>query len=221
MKRAFYITVTTLLLAVFSVTANAQDTQQEPSTFPCFARTEGCVRDEYDRFQDKTFVRMTPTRLTFPPILGYPSSVYVEIGAEFSSPGKAIKRPEAVTIIFITSSFSATFADKKGVYLLLDGKPYALGDVSLEKESPREYQSRYSLRVPFEVVEKIASAKVVEIRVGSDETSLDEKIKSSFGRLIELVPKEERTVSPATEKAAPPEVKRPKQSRISRRRKRP
>jgi hypothetical protein len=215
MKRAFCITVATLLLALLNATANAQDTQ-EAQTYPCFVRTEGCVWDEYDRFQDKTIVTMTPLHLTFPPVLGYSSSMSVSIGAEFSSSGAAVKRPETITLAFITF-ISNPFADKKGVYLLIDGKSYPLGDVSLERESRNDYESKYSLQAPFEVVEKIATAKTVEIRIGSAETSLDEKVKAPFRRIVEVVPKKESVPSLAKDKAA----SRPKPTRSSPKRGRP
>lgn len=210
--RAICIGVLWLFVAWLAADAKAQNTQ-EPSTFPCYVRIEGCVRAEYDRFKDKTFVTMTPVQLT-----GYSSSVSLALGAEFSSPGRAVKRPEVVTLKFIAFALSSNpFADERGVYLLIDGKPYPLGDLSLEKESSRDYESRYSLQATFDVVEKIASAKMAEIRVGSKETTLDEKVKAPFQRFIELVPKEERAVSPAVEKAVPREVKRPKPARTPRR----
>lgn len=209
MKRAFYIIAMTLLLAMLHAIANAQDTQ-ELSAFPCYAKAEGCVQVEYDRFKDKTFVTMTPVQLT-----DYSSWMRLTVGAEFSSPGNAVKRPETVTFKFIASALSSNpFADEKGVYLLIDGKPYPLGDLSLEKESPRDYESRYSLQVPFEVIEKIASSKLTEIRISSGETILDEKVKGPFRRLVELAPKRE---SSAPAKDAP----RPKPARTSRKRGRP
>jgi hypothetical protein len=211
MKRNVYTAAAALLLMLLNATANAQDTQEAP-TNPCFVKTEGCVWDEYDRFQDKTIVTMTSIHLTFPPIFGHPSSVSVSMGAEFSSSGNAVKRPEVITLTFIVFPLDP-FTDKKGVYLLIDDKPYPLGDVSLGK-SPRDYEARYSLQASFEVVEKIAAAKVVEIRIGSEETTFDEKIKASFRRLVELVPKKE---NPAPAKPSP----RPKPARTSRRRGRP
>lgn len=211
-----WIGVTVPLVLWFASIANAQDTQESP-TFPCYVKTEGCVRVEYDRFKDVTLVAMTPVTLT-----GYSSRMSLAVSAEFSSPGRVIKRPETVILKFIASALSSNpFSDEKGVYLLLDGKSYPLGDLSLEKESPRDYESRYSLRAPFDVVEKLASAKVVEIRVGSAETTLGDQVKAPFRRLVELAPKEERATSPAVEKTLPREVKRPKPARTSRRRGRP
>jgi hypothetical protein len=225
-KRAFYITGTMLLLAVLNATVAAQNPQEPPSD-PCEARKQGCVTVEYDRFKDKTFVTMTPIFLTIPTVTWVDDPVVkVAVGVSFSSSGNTVRRPETVTLIFIATVLHAleakehAFANSKSVDLLIDGKPYPLGEVSLEKESPGYMASgwEYSLRAPFEVIEKITSAKMVEIRAGSVETTIDEKVKAPFRRLIKLVPKEERAASPAVEKAAPREVKRPKSTRPVRRR---
>jgi hypothetical protein len=146
----------------------------------------------------------------------------VAVGAEFSSPGNAVKRPQTITLKLIASALSSNpFADEMGVYLLIDGKPYPLGDLSWEKESSRDYESRYSLQVPFEVVEGIASSKLTEIRISSNETTLDEKIKAPFRRLIEVVPKKDSVAAPMKDRIAPRELKRPKPTRSSQRNGRP
>lgn len=220
MKRAFYITVTMLLLAWLDATANAQNSQE---TFtPSEAKIEERVKVEYDRFKDKTFVAMLPLFLTIPTV-EYKNDPFMKlaVGVVYSSSGNTIKRPESVSFVFTSSAWDAfsrveAFEKNKGVYLLIDGSPYPLGDVSLVRAERNEaiITRTYGLEVSFKFVEMIATSKTVEMRAGSVETILDENIKSSFRRLVEVAPKKE---SPAPANAAP----RPKSARTSRKHGRP
>jgi hypothetical protein len=221
MKRAFYIAAVVLLIARLNATANAQNSQE--TSVSSEAKPEERVKVEYDRFQDKTFVVMTPTFLTVPTV-EYHNDPFVKlaIGVVYSSPGIIIKRPETASFVFTSSAWGAfgrveAFEKSKGIYLLIDGSPYPLGDVSLiraERNEASIITRTYGLEVPFKFVEMIATGKKVEMRAGSVETTLNENIKSSFRRLIEIAPKKE---NPAPAKAVP----RPKPTHTFRRRKRP
>lgn len=221
MKRAFYLAAAVLLIARLDATANAQNSQETFTSSE--TKLEERVKVEYDRFQDKTFVVMKPIFLTVPTV-EYDNDPFVKlaVGVVYSSPGNTIKRPETASFAFTSSAWDAfsrveAFEKSKGVYLLIDGSPYPLGDVSLiraERNEASIITRTYGLEVQFKFVEMIATGKKVEMRAGSVETTLDENIKSSFRRLVELAPKKE---SPAPANAAP----RPKPARTSRRRGRP
>jgi hypothetical protein len=192
-------------------TVIAQNTQETSSENDCTAKPDACVVVNYDRFKNSTSVVTRP--------------FYVDTGkfwntlsltAVYSSPGKDIIRPNEVGFLF-TVTFTdvhggdqPAFATSKDVDLLIDGKAYPLGNVSLgrfENESVRQEWS-YVLFVPFKVIESIASAKDVEMRAGSVEFKFDNNFKASFRRLVELTPKE--IVAPKKEEvplAKPPTPK--------------
>jgi hypothetical protein len=229
MKRAFYVTITILLLALFNATANSQDTQ-DTQTDPC-EKKAGCVKSNYDRFKDKTTVVMTPVLLV--PNYGYGSPLHgIQMAVIYSSPGTTIQRPDKAFVFFMATDMSGmqeepdVFKKSRDVDLLIDGASHPLGEVEplgRRSSSPIDDIFRptwaYSLSVPFDAVEKIAAAKRVEIRAGSVETFFDEDTRAAFRRLVELAPKKESV--PANDKVAPRDLKRPKPARTSRRRGRP
>jgi hypothetical protein len=222
MKRAFYITATMLLLASLNATANAQDTQ-DTQTDPC-EKKMGCVKTNYDRFKDRTTVVMTPIYLV--PDNGYGSPLWgIRMGIIYSSPGEVVQRPDKVTCFFAAQDMSneghepTAFQKSRDVDLLIDGVAQPLGTVALVGRKLNELDLfyptwTYTLEVPFDVVEKIAAAKRVEIRAGSVETFFNDDTQAAFRRLVEIAPKKE---APAPAKAAP----RPKSTRTSRKRGRP
>ncbi|HEX3560230.1 MAG TPA: hypothetical protein VHU19_13575 [Pyrinomonadaceae bacterium] len=222
MKRTFYTIVTMLLLAVLNATAKAQDTQ-ETLPDPCEKKT-GCVKVDYDRFKDKTRVAMTPVLLL--PDNGYGNPLEgVQMGVVYFSPGKVILRPDKVTFFFAAQDTSnagyepSAFHKSRDVDLLIDGVSRPLGAVDVVGRKLNDFDLfyptwTYTLEVPFDVVEKMAAAKRVEIRAGSVETFLDDDTRAAFRRLVELMPKKE---SPAPAKAAP----HPQPTRTPRRRSRP
>lgn len=224
MKRAFYVTVTLLCLAVLNATANAQDTQ-EPPPDPC-EKKAGCVKTDYDRFKDRTTVAMTPVLLV--PKYGYGSPLEgIHLAIIFSSPGKIIQRPDKAILYFMAmDAFRSgqeplAFSKSQDIDLLIDGVPHPLGAVSSlsGKKTDLEYMVSptwtYFLEVQFDTIEKIGAAKRVEIRAGSVETFLDADARAAFRRLAELAPKKEST--PAGDAISPREVKRPKSKRSQRR----
>jgi hypothetical protein len=224
MKRAFYITATMLLLASLNATANAQDIQ-DTQTDPC-AKKAGCVKSDYDRFKDKTTVVMTPILLV--PNYGYGNPLHgIQMAVVYSSPGTAIQRPDEASVFFMATDISGmqeepdVFKKSRDVDLLIDGASHPLGAVERlgrRSSNPLDDMFRptwvYSLSVPFDVMEKIAAAKRVEIRAGLVETFLDDDTKTAFRRLVEVAPKKE---APAPAKIAP----RPKSARTSRKGRRP
>jgi hypothetical protein len=222
MKRAFYITATMLLLSLFNATANAQDTQ-DIQTDPC-EKKAGCVKSDYDRFKDTTTVGMTPVLLL--PDNGYGNPLdSIQMGVMYSSRGTVVQRPDKALFFFgVTDRYNTgaepmAFSKSRDVDLLIDGVSLPLGGVEVLRRRLSESDIffptwTYSLEVPFDVVEKIAAAKRVEIRAGSIETFFDEDTRAAFRRLVELAPKKE---SPAPVKATP----RPKPARTPRRRGRP
>jgi hypothetical protein len=116
------------------------------------------------------------------------------------------------------------FKKSRDVDLLIDEVSRPLGSVEVLSRRLNELDLfyptwTYTLEVPFDVVEKIAAAKRVEIRAGSVETFLDEDMRAAFRRLVELAPRKEST--PASDKVSPREVKRPKPARTPRRLGRP
>lgn len=221
MKRAVYTVVTVLLIAWLDATANTQSAQ-DPSE-PCASKATGCVRVEYDRFKDTTTVLMTPVLLV--PNYGYGSVLEsIQMMVTYSSPGKVMRRPEKALFLFAATDRHNTgqepmaFRKSRDVDLLIDGVSRPLGGVDIVGRKLNESDIffptwTYSLEVPFDVVENIAVAKRVELRAGSVETTLDEASKAAFRRLVELTPKREGAASPAQEKVAPREVKRPRRRR--------
>lgn len=215
-----------LLGLLLTATANAQDTQ-DVSTDPC-AKKAGCVKTDYDRFKDKTTVLMTPVLLV--PNNGYGNPLDgIQMAVIYSSPGTVIQRPDKVLVFFMAMDISGmqvepgVFKKSRDIDLLIDGASHPLGAVDpLGRRSSTPIDDifrptwMYSLSVPFDVMEKIAAAKRVEIRAGSIETFLDEDTRAAFRRLAELVPKKENPV-PTKDKA----TTRPKPTRTSRRRGRP
>jgi hypothetical protein len=222
MKRAFYVTITMLLLALLNAIATAQDTQEVLSN-PC-EKKAGCVKSDYDRFKDTTTVTMNPVLLL--PKYGYGSPLEaIQMGVVYSSPGATVQRPDKAVFFFgATDRYNVgeeppAFSKSRDVDLLIDGVANPLGSVKILSRRLSESDIftptwTYALEVPFDVVEKIAAAKSVEIRAGAVETFLDEDTKTAFRRLIELAPKKE---SPAPAKATP----RPKPTRVPRRHGRP
>lgn len=228
MKRASYITIVMLILSAFNAIANAQEAQ-ETQPDPC-AKKAGCVKTEYDRFKDRTAVMMTPVTLL--PDNGYGNPLEaIQMLLVFSSPGKVVQRPDKVNFIFAatdrynTGQEPPAFRRSRGVDLLIDEVPTPLGTVQVLSRRLNEFDLyfptwTYSLEVPFDLMEKIAVAKQVEIRAGSVDTFLNDDTKAAFRRLVELVPKRE-PAAPAAQKNASPSVKRPKAARMPQRRTRP
>jgi hypothetical protein len=226
MKRAFYITVTVLILSAFNTTANAQD-KQETQTDPC-AKKAGCVRSDYDRFKDTTTVAMTPVLLL--PKYGYGSPLEaIQMGVVYTSSGATVQRPDKVIFFFgATDRYNVgeeppAFSKSRDVDLLIDGVAHPLGSVKVLSHRLSESDIfnptwTYALDVSFDVVEKVAAAKRVEIRAGSVETFLDDDTKIAFRRLVEFVPKQEHAPSKSV---LPHEVKGSKPVRRSQRRKKP
>jgi hypothetical protein len=217
-----------LLLVLLNAIAAAQDTQ-EISSDPC-EKKAGCVKSDYDRFKDRTTVTMTPILLV--PKYGYGSPLEgVQMAVIYSSLGKVIQRPDKVLLLFAATDVynsgqePLAFRKSRDVDLLIDGVSQPLGAAEILRRKLNELDIAsstwtYSLEVPFDVIEKIAAAKRVEIRAGSVETLLDEETRVSFRHLIELTPKKE-PAAPAAQKSVPPSVKRPKAARMPQRRKRP
>jgi hypothetical protein len=222
MKRVTYINIIVLVLLLFGYTANAQDTQENPPD-PC-EKKDGCVKSDYDRFKDRTTVVMTAVYLV--PDNGYGNPLHgVRMGVIYSAPGKVVQRPDKVMFFFAAQDMSnagyepVAFQKSRDIDLLIDGVSTPLGTAEVLSRRLNELDLyyptwTYSLEVPFNVVEKIAAAKQVEIRAGSVDTFLNDDTKAAFRRLAELVPKKE---TPASAKAAP----RPKPTRTPRRRGRP
>lgn len=225
MKRAIYTAAAALSLVLLNAIAAAQDTQ-EVSSDPC-EKKAGCVKSDYDRFKDRTTVGMTPVLLL--PDNGYGNPLEaIQMGIVYSSPGTVVQRPDKVIFFFgatdryNTGEEPMAFRKSQDVDLLIDGISHPLGSVEILRRRLSESDIffptwTYSLEVSFDVVEKIATAKRVEIRAGSVVTFFDENTKAAFRRLVELAPKKEST--PASD--SPREVKRPKPARASRRRGRP
>jgi hypothetical protein len=224
-KWIIYTVAAALLMMLLNATAIAQDTQ-DTSTDQC-AKKAGCVKTDYDRFKDQTTVLMTPVLLV--PNNGYGNPLDgIQMAVIYSSSGTAIRRPDKVLVVFMATDISGmqvepdVFKKSRDIDLLIEGASYPLGGVeSLGRRSSTPIDDifrptwTYSLSVPFDVVEKIAAAKRVEIRVGSVETFLDEDTKAAFRRLVELAPKKEST--PTNDKITPRDVKRPKPTRTRRR----
>jgi hypothetical protein len=204
MKRATYSALVFLLFATLTdAIAIAQNTQ-EPSPDPCVMKG-GCVRVSYDRFQDRTFILMEPVSLT-------PGRFYndLTLTAGYTSSGPTIKRPSVAFFIFISSGGEHlgrnAFETVKGVYLLIDGIPHPLGDVSFRKSDNTSYplmKWTYDLAVPFDTLELIATGKRVEMRAGSVESTFDDYLKAAFQRLVDLAPKKADVASPAVKPPAP------------------
>ncbi|MDT7778231.1 MAG: hypothetical protein QOC99_743 [Acidobacteriota bacterium] len=223
-ERAVWISVAVLFVC-FAANANAQDTQETPPD-PC-EKKAGCVKSDYDRFKDTITVGMTPVLLV--PNNGYGNPLEgIQMGVMYSSPGTVVQRPDKALFFFgatdryNTGAEPVAFRKSRDVDLLIDGVSRPLGGVEVLRRRLSESDIffptwTYSLEVPFDVVEKIAAAKRVEVRAGAVDTFLDEDTKAAFRRLVELVPKKESVPPLAKDKAAP----RPKPTRPSRRRGRP
>lgn len=221
MMRITQAAIALLLFAMLAeATVIAQNTQ-EGSSIPC---SVGCVETKYDRFEDRTSVMLLPI------LLARDSDSTAQEGFRmaiaYSSPGKNIQRPNKVFLFFtVTDRYSKqeeprAFKGNRSVYLLIDEVSHPLGQVEslgrrednfLDAVYPRW---AYSLEMSFEVLEKIASAKNIEIRAGSVEFKFDDNFKAVFRRLIEITPKE--IVAPKKEDALP--AKPPTPKRTTRRR---
>jgi hypothetical protein len=218
------IVLVSLLIAELGTNIVAQSTQTTASD-PCATKV-GCVTTEYDKFQDRTYVMMSNFALTRGSMAFWNT---LSMRVAYFSPGTTIRRPEKVGFIFTSTYMDVhlgdqpAFAKTQGVYLLIDDKPYPLGDASLNKYEGGEMRTWvYVLEVPFNILELIASGKSVEMRAGAVEFTFDDELKASFRRLVELAPKEEIKKSTSTEKqVAAPNPKPTQPARPSRRRKRP
>jgi hypothetical protein len=217
MKRTIYIALALLLTTWLDATAIAQNTQEAQDN-SCAASKEGCIQTYYDKFQDKTLVRIIPIRIYDNP-RGFS---WLSLSAAYLSPGTKIVRPEVVFFYFnftaIVSDETSPFENVQSVYLLIDSKPQSLGSVSLQKFDNTSFrQWSYSLAVPFPILELIALGKSVEMRAGSVELTFDEDLKTAFRRLAELTPKETNIVAPkeniSTQQVKPPIRKRSSQRR--------
>lgn len=211
MKRTIYIALALLLFLLLDATAIAQNSQETSSDEDCTAKPEACVQVNYDRFKDRTTVVTRPFILSDQ--LKFWNTLSLIVG--YSSSGKEITRPSEGGFIFnvtfadVRNGDQPAFANSKSVYLLIDGKSYSLGDVSLKRynDEPVQQKWSYGLLVPFEILELIDSAKEVEMRAGSVEFKFDDNVKAAFHRLVELVPKESAVI-PKKEDVAP-KVKTP------------
>lgn len=214
MKRAIYIALALLLLISLDATAIAQNTQ-EASDEPCVVQKERCVQTFYDKFQDITIVRTIP-------LVVYQTRYYgwLTFGAAYLSHGTQTVRPESAIFYFEQAAFSTHetdfFENSRGIYLLVDGKPKSLGDVSLQKfdNSNGVRKWTHAITVPFNILELIASGKSLEMRAGSVEFTFDDNLKAAFSHLIALTPKE----APAPKKEDAPPAKLPTQKSTPRRR---
>jgi hypothetical protein len=222
MKRTIYTTLALLLIAWLNAIVNTQN-KQEDSSVPC---SVGCVETKYDRFEDRTTVALPPI------LLAQASESAPEEGFRmtiaYSSPGKRIQRPDKVFLFFmVTDRFSRQeepriFKGSRSVYLLIDDISHPLGQVESLGRSEGSFLDiayptwRYVLEMPFEVLEKSASAKNIEIRAGTVETVFNETTKAIIRRLVKLTPKE---VAPKND-VTPSIVKPPTPKRAPRRQRR-
>jgi len=222
MKRTIYFALVLLLLTtLFDATANAQNTQAS-SPDPC-VENGGCVITHYDRFQNSTMVAMTPVLLT-PVQENLLKSL--TLSAAYVSPGTVITRPATATFIFNSTILIQSerrreaFDSIKGVYLLVDGTSYPLGNVYLSRFDNTRFSTwTYGLEVPFRILELIASGRTIEMRAGDVEVTFDDNIKTAFRRLVELAP--QVATSAQRGNAAPEPARTPKKRTTRRKRVRP
>jgi len=218
MKRTFYIVAAMLLVTWLDATANAQNTQAS-SPDPC-VENGGCVITNYDRFQNSTMVAMTPVLLT-PIQENLLKSLTLSVA--YISPGTVITRPATATFIFNSTILIQSerrreaFDSIKGVYLLVDGTSYPLGNVYLSRFDNTRFSTwTYGLEVPFRILELIASGRTVEMRAGDVEVTFDDNIKAAFRSLVELAPQaaSQRVNTSPTEPSRTPKKRTTRRKRV-------
>ena len=196
MKRIVKITIACFItLLCLDAIATAQNAQVTPTTDnPCVnekeraAPEEPCISISYDKFKAQTSIILMPITL-------YEHGVFssLSFAVVLSSAGQIIERPEKAYFAFkyysIPSENADALAQQRDVDLLIDNVPYALGKVTLVSEDDSSFiERRYAVSVPFKIIETIGSGKSVEMRAGSFEWTFSDAVKSSFRKLVELVP---------------------------------
>jgi hypothetical protein len=196
MKRIVKITIACLIvllcLDAIAIGQNSQGTP--PADNPCINKKERatpeepCISISYDKFKAQTSIILMPITL-------YEHGVFstLSFAAILSSAGQTIERPEKAYFAFkyysIPTENADALAQQRDVDLLIDNVPYALGKVTLVSEDDSNFiERRYAVSVPFKIIEAIGSGKSVEMRAGSFEWTFSDAVKSSFRKLVQLMP---------------------------------
>jgi hypothetical protein len=182
--RALLIRVGVCLICVVAATALGQDKQTDS--------TGQLIERKYDRFKDETTVKLKPQR-----ILDSKSPRQVlEMSIEATFKGEQPKQQdEEVNIIFISSATDKLYRDPADLNFIIDGERVKGGPAIagrpylLEKPLSPDLKTGQRIRssISFTTLRKIASSKVVEIKLESTELTLDSTSLSNLRKFASAV----------------------------------
>lgn len=134
---------------------------------------EGDVQNRYDKFQDMTYVFLSPQQIS--------GSVFhgLSVAATFAYKGQVPRRPKGVAFSFISESSGWIYLKTDcHVLAIVDGERVDLGrahndtNVSSYAGVGVVTKETMTLTTPTDVFEKLARAKVVEVEISGPPSSV-------------------------------------------------
>jgi hypothetical protein len=133
----------------------------------------GEISEQYDKFKDVTNVTLKPMPMPCP--LGEEAW----LTAQFSYPGRTLKRPDQVIIGFVFASKKAKFGQSVELIVLVDGERLRVGemyrDVNFTSRHMNPVRETMAQIIPLAIFTRIAHAKKIEAQLGIFEFSLSDE----------------------------------------------
>jgi len=165
------------LIATFVLCACAVDGRAQ-----VFPPPEGELKPGYDRFTDERTVTLYSLLISEKKAdLDY-IKLYVTLGVRYSS-GTTPRSPDFVVIIFSAwTPWDYQFTQPAALYAIVDGqrKYYGLAPLIENTVINGKYVSKVGGRLAFGDFKEIVKAKSVEMRIGTIEFTLTEKVQNKL-----------------------------------------
>jgi len=167
------------LLLLFSL-PQEEPLKQKIKTF----RNSGRFSVKYDRFEDRTYVRVGPffvggTKAYF--MRGFELNMYAVLVKD--------KQPrQSIYLIFETQSRDWKLLKTRELYVLMDGERQTFGEGVRDSDVGGYYvQEQIAYLIPADTFAKMAQAKKSELRIGTIELVLKDEHKEAFRDLLSLL----------------------------------
>lgn len=179
----------------FSVTIHAEQRTKrpQPKPTPTPAPVEHLeVEKRFDKFKNVTTLSIGDLRLKSADGLDLRLYVlYSFSGTEPPAKARPYPNDESAYFVIISRGNRYRFDDAHDLTLLLDGKPMGFGDLTYKPDyNPPDIEERMSVFVAKDTLLKIASAKVVEGKLGIHEFSFEPRHLKAIRALAEMMPSE-------------------------------
>jgi hypothetical protein len=175
-----------LIVVAFAFAATASS-QVEENVSPApplpVLRYVGTAKVSYSPITQEA---ISQSRLIYPYAAGDES---VDLRAEFRSPGKMVKEPKSVDLIFLATGAAATYATTAEVRFMIDERKTIVAVPRRQDQYPFRGRTRTVIgqSISYKDLKRIANGKSVRLSVGPSSFELSDSHLATFRDLIRTI----------------------------------